>query len=132
MGSVFLSKEELLSGKQFRTRDIAIGERKLRIREPTAAEYLAFVREEGEDENKAPAPKDGETPEPARVVASLEANNARTAKLICRLAVDEKGERLFADDDVAQIREFLGASVLLDVYRSIIRTIREDTAATGG
>lgn len=134
MGEVakFLNREELLKGTVFRTREIDIGERKLRIREPSAAEYLAFIREEQETSEEVGVGDDATAEAKAvAMVKSLEANNDRTAKLIVKLAIGEDGQRLFQDDDVEVVRQAFGASVLLDVYRTIIRTIREDQAFVG-
>lgn len=125
--SVFLTRDDLLKDggeRYFRTREIPVGKRTLLIREPTGDEYLAIVRSE------EPAEGAAEQPDSAKLQTSLD----RVARLVAKLAVDEKSEAIYSDESdetVAKIRQRFGTSVLMDVYRSIIRTIREDQLATG-
>lgn len=91
-GSALLTADELLSGKHVRTFDIDISNgKKLRLRALSGAELAAFIREEQAAKELSDGPE------------KTEAGFRRVAGLICELAVNDAGERLFNDSQVDEI-----------------------------
>lgn len=104
-GVSYLTRDDILGGRAFRSREIRVGEKMLRVRELFGSELIELQREEKEK---------GDDPE-KNIGPVLE----RSARVLAKTAIDSDGKRLFQDEDVPKIIESTSTSTLLDAYRAI-------------
>lgn len=105
-GTAFLGREDVLQGRVRQTLEVKIGDKVLLLRELTAEEWLGIVDQETATKN-------------APVADQLN----RAARLICLVAVDGDGKRLFTDEDAPALLSNLGASVVLEAYKAIANPV---------
>lgn len=102
-GTGAVSRDDILGGRAFRTREVKLGERTLLLRELTARELIELQKEEADA-------KDGD----------LDDTLSRAARLLFKVAIDAEGKQLFAADDAPKLVDSVSGSVLLDVYRTAL------------